>query len=173
MLAMTEEQFWQIIQRSFDACSGNIDEQADALAEELEPLSAEDLLAFDKIWDQMEDAAFTWELWGAAYIINGGCSEDGFCYFSRWLISRGQHWYETAVKNPDSLADYPEHLDDETEFEEIGYVAMDIYERKTSSIMPDHDLPNIEEPTGEPFDEEDDDEFQRRWPKLYQKYWEN
>jgi len=26
---------------------------------------------------------------GAAYIINGGCSDDGFEYFRRWLVLQG------------------------------------------------------------------------------------
>ncbi|MFL6076856.1 MAG: DUF4240 domain-containing protein [Mycobacteriales bacterium] len=28
------------------------------------------------------------DLWGAAYLINGGASDDGFDYFRGWLIAR-------------------------------------------------------------------------------------
>jgi hypothetical protein len=28
--------------------------------------------------------------WGAAYLANGGCSDDGFDYFRGWLIGQGR-----------------------------------------------------------------------------------
>jgi hypothetical protein len=40
---------------------------------------------------------------GAAYIIDGGCSDDGFEYFRCWLISRGKETFIKLKANPDSL----------------------------------------------------------------------
>ena len=54
-------------------------------------------------WQRMTDAQ-TWDLWGAAYLVNGGCSDDGFVYFRAWLISQGRAIYTAAVENPDSMA---------------------------------------------------------------------
>lgn len=168
---MTEEQFWQIIQRSFDASGGDIDDQADALTDELEPLPVDEIESFDRIFNEKSVAAYSWDLWGAAYIINGGCSNDGFCYFRWWLISRGKEWYETVVKNADTLADYPEDLEVAgSEFEEIAYVARQVCEEKAGD-MAESGPKHPSEPTGEPFDEDNDEEFQRRWPKLCEKYW--
>ena len=44
-------------------------------------------------------------LWAAAYVINGGCSDDGFDYFRGWLIVQGRQVFERAVADPDALAD--------------------------------------------------------------------
>jgi hypothetical protein len=48
--------------------------------------------------------AYAWPLWGAAYIIQGGCGDDAFTDFRASLISRGQISYEQALSDPDSLA---------------------------------------------------------------------
>jgi hypothetical protein len=45
------------------------------------------------------------QLWAAAFVINGGCSDDGFEYFRGWLITRGREVFERALADPDSLAD--------------------------------------------------------------------
>jgi hypothetical protein len=44
-------------------------------------------------------------LWAAAYMINGGCSDDGFDYFRGWLILQGQEVFERVVADPDALAE--------------------------------------------------------------------
>ena len=36
------------------------------------------------------DDSYRWDLWGAAYLANGGCSDDGFDYFRGWLIGQGR-----------------------------------------------------------------------------------
>ncbi|WP_342210876.1 LysR family transcriptional regulator [Streptomyces sp. DH-12] len=46
-------------------------------------------------------------LWAAAYVINGGCSDDGFDYFRGWLIAQGREVFERAVARPGALADLP------------------------------------------------------------------
>ena len=38
---------------------------------------------FDQFWDDVD----TYELWGAAFLICGGCSEDGFMDFCSWVSS--------------------------------------------------------------------------------------
>ena len=55
--------------------------------------------------------AYHWDLWGAAYLINGGCSDDGFEYFRRWLVLQGRDVFQAAVSNPDTLAEVAEGLD--------------------------------------------------------------
>lgn len=45
--------------------------------------------------------------WQAAYLINGGCSDDGFEYFRGWLLTQGREVFERAVALPDTLADLP------------------------------------------------------------------
>src|SRR5258708_24335733 len=108
--AMNEERFWTIIQRSLDKGADHSDRQAENLTTELQPLSSEEIESFGHIHEQLRQRAFTWDLWGAAYIIGGGCSDDEFWWFLGWLVSRGRNWFERALADPNDLADYPERL---------------------------------------------------------------
>jgi hypothetical protein len=67
----------------------------------------EDILAFDRILDELMAESYRHPLWGAAYTINGGCSNDAFDYFRGWLIGQGRETFERAVADPDSLAGLP------------------------------------------------------------------
>lgn len=167
---MTKDKFWELIQRSLDGSGDDIDRQADVLKRELMGLSPEEIVAFDAHVDACLKEAYSRDLWGAAYIINGGCSDDGFEYFRRWLVSRGQEWFERAVKNPDDLADYPQNLaDSDIEFEEFAYIAPKAYETKTGRLFPYGTTPSSDL-TGEEWEEEEE-VLSKRWPKLFSKYW--
>ena len=52
-------------------------------------------------------ASYREDLWGAAYLINGGASDDGFEYFRGWLMTQGRAVFARAVADPDSLAELP------------------------------------------------------------------
>jgi diguanylate cyclase (GGDEF)-like protein len=68
-------------------------------------LSKEGALEFGRLFDTMMDRAYHWPLWGAAYVIHGGCSDDTFSDSRASLISRGRLAFERALSNPDMLAD--------------------------------------------------------------------
>ena len=112
---------------------------------------------------------------GAAYLLNGGCSDDGFEYFRGWLISRGRAVFEKALADPDSLAKFVGAAP-ELELEAIAYAAINAYKTKTGKDWEDlprsaldqatKGIPTFEwpdEPTGEPWDEDDLDE---RFPAI-------
>ncbi|EDY22346.1 WGR domain protein [Chthoniobacter flavus Ellin428] len=167
---MTKDKFWELIQRSLDGSSGEIDEQADVLESELMDLSPEEIVSFGEHVEACLQESYSNDLWGAAYIIAGGCSDDGFEYFRRWLVSRGREWFERAVKNPDDLADYPQNLSDsDIEFEEFAYIAPKAYEAKVGKPFP-YGKTAPDTLTGEEWEEEEE-VFSKRWPKLFSKYW--
>jgi hypothetical protein len=99
-----DKRFWDII-----ACACRPDEGADewgeGLVRELVKLEPAEIVAFDRLFDDKTDALYTVDHWGAAYLINGGASDDGFYYFRCWLVGMGRKAYEAALANPDSLAD--------------------------------------------------------------------
>lgn len=99
---MSEQEFWDHISltRRKDP-----EDHAEYLADRLAELPVDEILAFGKIWMDYQTQAYSRELWGAAYLINGGASDDGFQYFRDWLILQGQPIYQAALQNPDSLAD--------------------------------------------------------------------
>ncbi|MDT7787524.1 MAG: hypothetical protein QOF58_5943 [Pseudonocardiales bacterium] len=67
---------------------------------------AEIVAAQQVLWDLLA-LSYRNPLWAAAYLINGGCSDDGFDYFRGWLLAQGREVFESAVAAPDSLASLP------------------------------------------------------------------
>lgn len=152
---MKDEQFWNLIERSREGAE-ECDAQAAKLVDLLAALEADEIIAFDRIWARKYSAAYRWDLWAVAYIINGGCSDDAFMDFRSWLLARGQARYEAALQNPERAADGVEP-DEYAECEEIGYAPSTAYERKTGEKMPDDaDYPlDADEPAGENWNEDD------------------
>jgi hypothetical protein len=172
---MSADKFWHIIERAaqFDH---DPDAHEEALRVALRELSLEELISFEVAFRRYLNDAYTWDLWGAAYVVHGGCSDDGFEYFRRWLVSRGRDVYEAALAEPDSLAqlDVRPGPDAVWEFEEIYYVAVQIFEEKGGA----GDVRDYSEreaglggpgPSGEPF-EVDEEHLARRYPKLWRRF---
>jgi hypothetical protein len=150
---MDADRFWQIIEDARDRASDG-EEQAELIYEVLKALSPDEIIAFDKAYDQFPFRAYRWDLWGAAHTMNGGCSDDGFEYFRAWLISRGRSVYEHALDDPDSLADEYDPDRDDYELESLMYAPVRAYEDATGQSMPQRDrmFPDL---IGEPWEEED------------------
>ncbi|KKK81763.1 hypothetical protein LCGC14_2810190, partial [marine sediment metagenome] len=144
---------------------GNMDRQIERLTKLLTDLPPEEVRDFDRHFAQCMYDAYRWDLWAAAYIIEGGCSDDGFMDFRSWLISMGHDVYERALADSESLVD---HAADPTvevcAFEELQYVAS-----KVHGDPMDHGLEHPAEPSGEPWEEEGDD-LERRFPRLWAKF---
>jgi Protein of unknown function (DUF4240) len=64
-----------------------------------------DVQGFEGAFRRKMNRACSWDLWGAAYVVHGGVSDDGFDYFRRWLISQGAAVYAHVLVRPDDLAD--------------------------------------------------------------------
>jgi hypothetical protein len=176
---MNDKRFWDIIQTAAGRVSANPDwfgkEMLQTLREELVKLPPDEILQFRRVFDQKVDEAYRNDLWGAAYLINGGCSDDGFHYFRCWLIGRGKKVYSRALKDPDTLADI---LDGDWPMEAtLDGAAARAWEEKTGrSDMEFYEelekrgrLP-VESEEGEDWDFDDNDEMRRRFPRLCKCY---
>src|SRR5688572_26599741 len=102
---MDRDAFWSMIESANKQASGDSQRQIRILRESLVELDPNEIIEFDTIMDEYRVAAYRNELWAAAYIINGGCSDDGFEYFRAWLIAQGKIIYERALRDPNTLAD--------------------------------------------------------------------
>src|SRR5205085_11205618 len=71
----------------------------------LRDLTPDDLAEFEVRYDNLIRKAYHYDLWGAAFVIQRGCSDDGFWDFRSWLVSRGKKVYDAAVRDPESLAE--------------------------------------------------------------------
>ena len=161
---MTIDTFWELLEGLDSA------QAVDELATRLEKLSAEEIIDFDAHFIRAFRHAYDWRLWAAAYLIEGGCSDDGFMDFRYGLLSRGRRVFELALSDPDSL---PELLGEEdfVSNEEFGYVATRVFEAKTGEeAIPSPDLPPIGEPTGQRWDFDDPVLCAQKLPRIWQRY---
>lgn len=163
---MTEDHFWSLLEGL--SPGGAIEE----LTERLLVLAPEEIAAFESHFRRAKIRAYDWLLWAAAYIIEGGCSDDGFTDFRTGLLSRGKRVFEAALADPDSLADVASEEDEAGDIpnEEFAYVAARVYEERTGSEMPYEDIPFPSDPTGEEWDFDDEALCAEKLPRLWAKF---
>ncbi len=169
---MDRTQFWAIIDASRRQADNDPEAQVETLRAQLEALAPEEIVRFQEFFDDCWARAYRWDLWAAAYIIGGGCSDDGFMDFRAWLISRGEKVFEAALKDPESLVKVVREEDDECQFEGLQYVASRVWEEKTGGDMsefPRKGSTQPKKPVGEPWSEKAA-ELKQRLPKLWKRF---
>ena len=138
---MDEDGFWGIIETADRESGTGMDEKSEALKRAIGRLPETEASGFSELFDEKMDRAYTYPLWGAAYIMHGGCSDDTFADFRACLISRGRPQFEHAVADPDSLAD--EAFDRDAWFYEgYQYAVADGVEAAAGSRPPCNRLAN-------------------------------
>ncbi|HET9168021.1 MAG TPA: DUF4240 domain-containing protein [Actinospica sp.] len=138
---MDRDGFWELIDRARLRAGGDAEGTVAAAGEMLAGLAAEEIIAAQQVlWDQLA-ASYVAPLWAAAYLINGGCSDDGFDYFRGWLVVQGREVFERAVGHPDWLAEYSAVREAAGEWEELECestlgIAYGAYRRVTGESIP-------------------------------------
>jgi len=129
---MDKDKFWQLIEEAGEKSKEDIDQQVNLLVKSLVKLPVQDILDFDRIFNEMFARSYSPDLLEAAYLINEEWSEDGFDYFRGWLIAQGQDVFELALKDPDVLANVVNtEVAGDIKCEAMLYVAGTAYEKKT------------------------------------------
>ncbi|MDX3580078.1 MULTISPECIES: DUF4240 domain-containing protein [unclassified Streptomyces] len=171
---MDETEFWELVDASREAAEGDPEEQADQLVERLLRLDPEAVLDFARHFESRYNRAYRWDLWGAAWLLMDGASDDAFDFFRCWLIGQGREVFEGALHgDPDSLADLLDDFDEEIDGdgEELGYAADEAYEQLTGMVAPDLGIPPAAaEPEGTPVDFENEGALAERYPRLWQRF---
>jgi hypothetical protein len=165
---MNQDQFWDIIARACRSDLRKADEWADNLEKELRRLAPDEIIEWNHLFDRLAFRARTVDLWGAAFTINGGASDDGFYYFRCWLIGMGKDVYEAAAANPDSLADVVNpQFDAEAEIYAAAHQAwMAVTGRPDTDHYPAREEYSDQPLPGEDWDFDDTEEVHRRLPRL-------
>ncbi|MFH9398397.1 DUF4240 domain-containing protein [Streptomyces sp. NPDC017638] len=169
---MDETEFWELIDSTREAAGGDPEDQADLLVERLLALDPERVLDFARHFEARYNRAYRWDLWGAAWLLLDGCSDDAFDFFRCWLIGQGREVFEGALHDPDALAGLLGEFDEEIDGdgEELGYAADEAYEQLTGTVAPDLGLaPPPAEPEGTSLDLEDDRVLAERFPRLWER----
>lgn len=165
---MSYHEAWSFIDRYVDRSDpGRL--RIDALRSALGGLPADGVVDYAAAFDRLHTRAYRSDLWGAAYLINGGCSDDCFEYFRAWLIAMGRETYEGALGDPDSLADVAE--EGAVELEEMLYLAMEAHEARAGAPLP---ASGVAPPAlAEDWDFDDPEEMRSRYPRLFEKFGED
>jgi hypothetical protein len=182
-LRVDRQQFWRLVEQTRgEGCK----QHAARLAAQLRVLPLAEMVAFQRIFDELMDQSYRWDLWGAAYLTNGGCSDDGFKHFRRWLLSQRQATWEQVLRDPDSLAAHPQLQDpdwrpgrDYLQCQDLGHAASRAYAavtgRELYQAMRDQELvdvagePSLPAPAAEKWSFDDDEELRRRYPRLWSR----
>lgn len=188
---MDKNEFWELIQGSFREADWATDKQMEILIDKLSNYSQEEILKFASIYQVYSNESYKNKLWAAAYVMNGGCSDDCFDYFRAWLISRGEEPYLNALKDPDSIADLDiapdcEYFENEymlsvplrafikkTGNDDINlyYERLKGYELDSSEAFQIVDTISFGEDIDDDWNEDDEDELRSLVPRLYEQYW--
>jgi hypothetical protein len=168
---MRTDDFWAIIARATADRPGTPAEVADRAAADLAGRDPEEIVAWGRHFDKVMVASGTEDLWAAAYLINGGCSDDGFDNFRGWLIAHGREAVARSVKTPDSLAEMPAVKAAAAtgvvfEAEEVLSIAAMAYSQATGSDLPAGESPVTRPDAADLWDFDNEEEMQRRLPRL-------
>ncbi|MGW6444490.1 DUF4240 domain-containing protein [Lentzea sp. NPDC055074] len=176
---MDPNSFWKLIS---DA-RASVPDPADghAVAAAATTLLAErppaEIVATQQVLWEVLTASYQNPLWAAAYLVNGGCSDDGFDYFRGWLVTQGEETYTAVLADPDSLAALPvvvaaAESGDEFECEDALSIAWNAHIKATGMQLP-QDAFRISYPALDPdwdFDFDDSAELATRLPRLAALY---
>jgi hypothetical protein len=168
---MRTDDFWAVIDRATADRPGSPAEVAERAVAELVTRDPAEIAAWGRQLDKVMAASGREDLWAAAYLINGGCSDDGFDHFRGWLIANGREVLARAVGEPDSLADLPAvraaaMTGAVFEAEPVLCIADGAYRQVTGSGLPPSDVPVTKPDAAQLWDFDDEEEMARRLPRL-------
>ncbi|MEU4770036.1 DUF4240 domain-containing protein [Actinosynnema sp. NPDC023794] len=111
---MKIDDWWAVVERARAAVGDRAgdrnhadDPLPDALTDELAKLGPDGIVDWEITYVQVTDSAYRHPLWHAAYLVEGGCGDDGFMDFRDGLVLQGRDVFTRAVDDPDTLADVP------------------------------------------------------------------
>lgn len=133
---MDNNQFWQVIDRVNQSCSGKDQESHMSMTvEALLQYSLEDILDWHLILEQYCCAAYRPEVWAAGSVIGADYTDDGFIDFACWLAYQGKETYMNALRDPALLTQIPLNGEppQSKRFRSVAYQA---YEAKLFRVDP-------------------------------------
>ncbi len=168
---MRTDDFWAVIARATADRPASPAEVAKRAAADLATRDPEEIVAWGRHLDKVMVASGTEDLWAAAYLINGGCSDEGFDNFRGWLIAHGRETVAQSVKSPDSLAGMPAvraAAENGAVFEAgaVLSIAAEAYAQATGDELPAGERPVTRPDAADLWDFDDEEEMQRRLPRL-------
>jgi hypothetical protein len=160
-----EDEFWDVIERVRRQSRGDLERACQSFKGALRALDDTSLLKAAQLFGGAMRRAYRWDVWGAAYVIHGGCSDDAFWDFRAGLIALGRTRYERALVEPDTLAAIPD-VTTRTLFEGFQYCPEQVI--KEREIVPKPARHQTRKPAGRAW--KDDAELAARFPRLWKRF---
>ena len=161
---MDRSAFWELIEISRQ--QGRFcEEQVTDLRSRLQGLELAEVVSFQQHLGALLAQAYRGDLWAVAYIVNGGCGDDGFIDFRGWLIAQGREFFEVVLRAPERIGERVQQSG-EAACSDMVYVAEEVYRDRTGG----RDIPGQAPPAplqGELFDEAD---LPTRYPGLWRRF---
>ncbi len=167
---MDLQEFWTLVESARSDAGGELGEDGAALAKTLGVRLAAlpDAERFGRTFADLVRQAATWDLYGAAYLIGGGCDDGGFEDFRFGLVAAGRETYESALRDADSLAGYAA-VAEAAEWDDDSAVFAELVGDEVARVT---GVPQREpvEKSGREYDVDDDDAMRFRLPRLSALY---
>lgn len=129
---MDEALFWEVMETGLGRASTA--ERLEALPDLLATFKGPEIRKFAALLDHKDAAAYRWPVWGLAYLLRGGCSDDAFDGFRAWLILQGRAVFEATIADPDGF-DAPLFQGGSDGFESLASVCDLAYELRAGKPM--------------------------------------
>ncbi|HEY2600299.1 MAG TPA: DUF4240 domain-containing protein [Thermoleophilaceae bacterium] len=166
---MNQAAFWGLIVRTRADADNDTGRQSGLLEERLSKLPPRQIVRFEQIRRQMDERLYTWDVWGAAVVINHGCSDDCFRDFRAYLISLGPRAFAAALRKPDSLAPVVQNAE-QGDWENADDVAPDAYQSRTGDDFPADSSDLSGNPRGQSWRDESRATLVQRYPALAARF---
>ena len=181
---MDGDTFWEIIEAALVEAAEAGEPFDEVLVRGLAGRPRQEILEYAERFDALHGALYRWDVWAAAYLIGGGCSDDSFIDFRAGVIAMGRDWYQRVDTAPDNLAAHTDviqaaNLGDRSEalfYEDVNYAASAAFARIAGDTEAFYEAwRDFREADtqgdkavgmGEDFDFDDDREMSRRLPGL-------
>ncbi|MFJ3671109.1 DUF4240 domain-containing protein [Streptomyces sp. NPDC090106] len=180
---MNSDTFWNVIEAARAGAAEAGESFDEVLVRHLADKQRQEILEYAERFDELHDALYRWDVWAAACLIGGGCSDDSFIDFRAGVIALGREWYQRVLADPDCLAthsDVIQSVDDRDRsavlfYEDVNYAASGAFKRITGEADAFYEARDgfrgADEnddvvDMGEDFDFDDDSEMRRRLPRL-------
>lgn len=168
---MRTDEFWALVDEARGGTDADADGTAGRLVQQLARRPPAEIARFDRHLRRVLAASHRADLWGAAYLVNGGCSDDGFAAFRGWLIAQGRPAFAGAVADPDTLAALAQVTRAAVTGAELECPAMLSVAGRAYAAAGGTQLPPDPDPVPVPeladfWDFDDEGEMRRRFPRL-------
>lgn len=125
----SEDDYWLLIENSIEFSDNNKENQAVAIHSSLTMLTLDSIVCFKILSKILYDDLDTKSLRETCSLITkNNCTDEEFSQFRFWVISKGERFYNNALKHPETLLNELNDGLEEFEFENIVNLTRDVYE---------------------------------------------